>query len=69
MSVKPIRLWRKLRKAGGTPVKGGGSGHRVIKYNGRRAQVPFHGGSYEISDRLVDKILADLGLTRGDLGL
>ena len=69
MPIKPRALVRAIEKAGGTQVKGGKSGHRVVVYNGLRAHVPFHGGGYEISDGLLRKILADLELTRQDLGI
>ena len=69
MPIKPKVLWNAILKAGGKSVKSSGSGHRVVIYNGLRAQVPFHGRGYEISDGLIKKILADLGLTQKDIGL
>ena len=69
MPIKPARLVKAIERAGGRQAKGGSSGHRVLVYNGLRAHVPFHGGGYEISDALLKKILADLGLRREDLGL
>ena len=46
-----------------------GAGARVVKHGNRKADISFHGGGYEISDRLLDKILAQLGMTRANIGL
>lgn len=70
MPIKPRKLESLLTRAGvEVATKRAGSGHKIAKRGGRKADIPFHGGGYEISDRLLDKILAQLGLTRADIGL
>jgi hypothetical protein len=68
MPTKPRILANAVKRIGGE-VKSGPGGHRIAVYNGRKSHIPFHGQGYEISDRLVNKILSDLGLTRKDVGL
>ncbi len=43
------------------PKKGGG-GHLVVWREGRRSELPMHGGRKELGRGLVHKILKDLGL-------
>jgi len=70
MPTKPRRLAALLTQAGVViTTKRSGSGHKVAKLANKKADIPFHGGGYEISDRLLDKILTQLGLTREDIGL
>lgn len=40
----------------------GGSGHLTVLRDGRKSQLPMHGGSKELGTGLVNKILKDLGL-------
>lgn len=68
--IKPRKLESLLTRAGvEVATKRAGSGHKVAKHGNRKADIPFHGGGYEISDRLLDKILAQLGMTRANIGL
>ncbi len=70
MPIKPRKLESLLIRAGvDVRTKRAGSGHKVARRGGNKADIPFHGGGYEISDRLLDKILAQLGMTRADIGL
>ena len=70
MPVKPRKLETKLRKIGAeVSSEKKATGHRTVRYKGRRSQIPFHGGGYEISDKLLAKILRDLGLKKNDIGL
>ena len=67
---KPRKLESLLARAGvEVATKRAGSGHKIAKRGGRKADIPFHGGGYEISDRLLDKILAQLGMNREEIGL
>lgn len=68
MPTKPRLLEAAIKRIGGE-VRGGVGGHMVASFKGRRAHIPRHGGGFEIPDRLVEKILADLGLTRKAVGL
>jgi hypothetical protein len=68
MPTKPRILEAAIKRAGGE-IQRKASGHRIAVYQGRKADIPFHGKGYEISDRLVDKILTRLGLSRKDVGL
>ena len=68
MPTKPRVLANAIKRIGGE-VKPGKGGHKIAIYHGRKASIPFHGGGFEISDRLVDKILKDLSLSRKDVGL
>jgi len=70
MPIKPRKLASALIRAGADVVnKRSGSGHKVAIYRGRKADIPFHGGGYEVSDRLFEIILKQLGMTRDDLDL
>ena len=70
MPIKPRKLESLLNRAGvEVATKRAGSGHKIANRGGRKADIPFHGGGYEISDRLLDKILAQLGMTREEIGL
>lgn len=40
----------------------GGSGHLTVIRNGRKSQLPMHGGNKELGTGLVNKIKKDLGL-------
>ncbi len=56
-------LKRYLAKKGCTfETHKGGSGHLTVLRNGRKSQLPMHGGSKELGTGLVNKILKDLGL-------
>jgi mRNA interferase HicA len=56
-------LKRYLAKRGCTfETHKGGSGHLTVLRNGRKSQLPMHGGSKELGTGLVNKILKDLGL-------
>jgi hypothetical protein len=68
MPTKPRILENAITRIGGN-IKPGVGGHMVAVYQGKRAHIPRHGGGFEIPDKLVDKILRDLGLLRKDVGL
>lgn len=56
-------LQRELRKRGCTfETHKGGSGHITVYRNGRRTQLPMHGGHKEIGKGLLHKILKDLDI-------
>jgi mRNA interferase HicA len=40
----------------------GGSGHITVMRNGKKSQLPMHGGSKELGKGLVETILKQLGL-------
>ncbi|CAN7442272.1 type II toxin-antitoxin system HicA family toxin [Mesorhizobium sp. LjNodule214] len=40
----------------------GGSGHTTIKLGEKKSQLPMHGGSKELGQKLVATILKQLGL-------
>ena len=42
--------------------KRGGSGHVVVRKDGRRSELPMHGSSKELGTGLVNKIKKDLGI-------
>ncbi len=70
MPIKPRKLEALLVRAGCTVEnKRGGSGHKTARNGSQKTDIPFHGAGFEIPDKLVNRILADLGLTRTDLGL
>ena len=70
MPIKPRKLEALLVRAGCTvESKRGGSGHKTARNGDRKTDLPFHGAGFEIPDKLVSRILADLGLTRNDIGL
>ncbi|AWK90334.1 hypothetical protein [Azospirillum thermophilum] len=68
MPTKPRVLAAAIKRVGGV-IKNKSSGHKIAVHQGRKADIPFHGGGYELSDRLVDKILTSLSLSRKDVGL
>ncbi len=68
MPTKPRVLENAIRRVGGE-IRPGPGGHMVAVYIGRRAHIPRHGQGFEIPDKLVNKFLKDLGLTRADVGL
>lgn len=68
MPLKPRLLENAVKRIGGT-IRPGPGGHMVAVYQGKRAHIPRHGGGFEIPDKLVNKILNDLGITRKDVGL
>ncbi len=68
MPTKPRILVAAIARLGGD-IRTGKGGHRVVVYRDRKASIPFHGKGFELSDRLVDKILKDLTLSRKDVGL
>ena len=56
-------LKRYLTKKGCTfETHKGGSGHLTVLRDGRKSQLPMHGGGKELGTALVNKILKDLGL-------
>lgn len=70
MPIKTRKLECLLTKAGCTVEnKRGGSGHKTVRYGARKTDLPYHGGGFEIGDKLVDRILTKLGLTRKQIGL
>lgn len=68
MPTKPRILEAAIKRIGGE-IRPGPGGHMVAVYKGLRAHIPRHGGGFEIPDKLVNKILKDLGLSRKDVGL
>ncbi|NBB84244.1 MAG: addiction module toxin, HicA family [Alphaproteobacteria bacterium] len=70
MSVKTRISERALRDAGCTiQNKRSGSGHKTVRKGKRKTDLPYHGGSRDLPDSLVNRILAKLDLNRRDLGL
>ncbi|CAK0745433.1 Addiction module toxin, HicA family [uncultured Gammaproteobacteria bacterium] len=69
MPISPRRLIAALKKAGCTMKPKVKSGHRIAICKGLKAHIPVHGKGYEISDSLVNKILADFGLSLKDVSL
>ena len=56
-------LQRELAKLGAKFVAyPGGSGHVTIYLNGKKSQLPMHGGGKELSPGLVHAIRKQLGL-------
>ncbi len=61
MNASELKRW--LSKHGCTFVNHrGGSGHITIYRDGKKSQLPMHGGNKELSTGLVDKIKKQLGL-------
>ena len=61
MNASELRRW--LKKRGCTFVTHkGGSGHLTVYREGRKSQLPMHGGRKELGPKLVNKIKKDLGL-------
>ena len=68
--IKPRKLEAMLVRAGcAVENKRGGSGHKTARNGTRKTDLPFHGAGFEIPDKLVTRILADLRLTREDIEL
>ena len=56
-------LQRELAKLGAEFIThSGGSGHVTIYLNGKKSQLPMHGGRKELSPGLVHTIRKQLGL-------
>jgi mRNA interferase HicA len=56
-------LQRELAKLGAEFIThSGGSGHVTIYLNGKKSQLPMHGGRKELSPGLVHAIRKQLGL-------
>lgn len=61
MNANELRRW--LAQRGCTfETHKGGSGHLTVLYQGRKTQLPMHGGKRELGTGLVNKIKRDLGL-------
>jgi mRNA interferase HicA len=39
-----------------------GSGHLIVRRDGRKSELPMHGGKKELGRGLINKIKHDLGL-------
>lgn len=57
------KMKRYLAKLGATfePHRGG-NGHKTVKLNGKKTQLPMHGAGKELGTGLVNRIKKDLGL-------
>lgn len=61
MNAQELKKW--LAKQGCTfETKRGGSGHIIVRYKGRKTELPMHGGSKELGTGLVNAIKKQLGL-------
>jgi mRNA interferase HicA len=61
MNAREFRRW--LAALGASfETHRGGSGHVTVRLNGRKSQLPMHGGGKELGKGLVEKIKKDLGL-------
>lgn len=61
MNAQELKKW--LAKQGCTfETKKGGSGHIIVRYKGRKTELPMHGGSKELGTGLVNAIKKQLGL-------
>jgi mRNA interferase HicA len=61
MNAREFRRW--LASLGASfETHRGGSGHVTVRLNGRKSQLPMHGGGKELGKGLVEKIKKDLGL-------
>jgi mRNA interferase HicA len=61
MNSSQFKAW--LSKQGCTfESKRSGSGHLIVRREGRKSELPMHGGSKELGKGLVQKIKRDLGL-------
>ena len=70
MPIKPRKLETLLIRAGCTVEnKRSGSGHKTVRNGSRKTDLPFHGAGFELPDKLVNRILSDLDLTREEIGL
>jgi mRNA interferase HicA len=61
VNAKELQRW--LKEQGCTfQTHPGGSGHITVYLNGRKSQLPMHGGSKELGPKLVHQIKKQLGL-------
>jgi mRNA interferase HicA len=61
MNARELQRW--LAKQGCTfENHRGGSGHVTIYHDGKKSQLPMHGGGKELGPRLIAKIKKQLGL-------
>ena len=61
MNAQELKKW--LATQGCTfETKKGGSGHLIVRRNGRKSELPMHGSRKELGVGLVNKIKKDLGL-------
>lgn len=57
------QLKRHLAKLGCTfENHRGGSGHLTVYHDGKKSQIPMHGGNKELGTGLVERIKKQLGL-------
>lgn len=61
MNAREFRRWLAAQGASFETHRGG-SGHVTVRLNGRKSQLPMHGGGKELGKGLVEKIKKDLGL-------
>ena len=62
MNAKEFKKW--LAARGCTfETKTGGSGHLIVKRDGRKSELPMHGRGRELGTGLVNAIKKQLGLT------
>lgn len=61
MNAREFKRW--LAAQGCTfESKRGGSGHLIVKYRGRKSELPMHGANRELGTGLVNAIKKQLGL-------
>jgi len=61
MNAQEFKKW--LARQGCTfETKKGGSGHVIVKRDGRKSELPVHGGRKELGTGLVNAIKKQLGL-------
>ena len=61
MNGNELKRWLRDRDCSFETHKGG-SGHITVRRDGRKSQLPMHGGKRELGTGLVNKIKKDLGL-------
>ena len=61
MNANELKRWLRDRGCRFETHKGG-SGHVTVRRDGRKSQLPMHGGKRELGTGLVNKIKKDLGL-------
>jgi mRNA interferase HicA len=61
MNAQELRRWLAARGCTFETHKGG-SGHLTVRRGDRKTQLPMHGSRKELGQKLVHKILKDLGL-------
>ena len=61
MNANELKRWLAKRGCAFETHKGG-SGHLTVTLQGRKTQLPIHGGKRELGAGLVNKIKRDLGL-------